>query len=45
MGILGSIIPPLVLAVLDTRQHFGLRRTVASQLVCDEQARDIALRF
>ncbi len=41
MRILGPIVLPLVLAVLDTRQHFGLRRAVPLQLVCDDHTRNI----
>ena len=31
--------------MVDTRQHFGLRRTITPQLVCNESTRDIAQGF
>jgi hypothetical protein len=45
MRILGPIVLPLLLAVLDTWQHFGLRRAVALQLVSNEDTRDIPQSF
>jgi hypothetical protein len=42
MRILGSVVLILLLEVLDTREHFGLRRTVTSQPVCDDYTRDIS---
>jgi hypothetical protein len=41
MRILGPIVLILLLAMLDTWQHFGLRGTVALQFVCDDHTRDI----
>ncbi len=40
MRILGSVVLILLLEVLDTREHFGLRRTVTSQPVCDDYTRE-----
>jgi len=42
MRILGAIVLPLVLAMIDTRQRLSLRRAIAPQLVRDEHTRDIA---
>jgi hypothetical protein len=36
--ILGPIVLIFLLAMLDTRQQFGFRRTVTSQPICDHYA-------
>ena len=45
MRILGSVVLILLLAVLDTGQHFGLRGTIAFQFVSDNYPRDIPQPF
>jgi hypothetical protein len=45
MRILGSIVLIFLLEVFDTRQQFGLRRTITPQLVRNEGTRDIAQGF
>ena len=41
MRVLSAIVLPFVLAVLDTRQHFGERRTIAPQLIGNDQTWEI----
>ena len=42
MRILRAVVLIFLLAVFDTWQHFGLRRTITLQLVCDDHPWDIS---
>jgi hypothetical protein len=45
MRVLGSVVQPLVRAMLDPRQELALGRPVAGELVRDDHARDIPQAF